>query len=401
MEDDLTVPEQDLLKLYDKLKRFERLANDLKQAAARDQLATLDAAFKGQQQQQQQQQDNDHPKTKSSKKPRTKKRKRTVVAAAEKGSSESESEEEDEEDVDEATSLFERRQQKLQEMREQVEAEKQRLQQQQQNDDDDLLRQELLGVDKEDDTASLQPALKKKKRDILSDHPENKQPSSSLIANITTTATPPHEFSKSLQLSGGKVLFPETTTAATAAGAGGAVVYQKWTPPDGVFSPNDGAFVTKLENFDVHQATAGRGNNTLAIKFSAPTDSKRFSINLAAPDEHNNSFDSILFHFNPRHFERGGQLVVNDKQEGTWGQAIAVPLSQVPLMFGTTDTTLIIQVHGDGFDIFVQGKHCARLEHRQDISAADHLVLQFPSTDDYGSPENWAVYKVRDCEIFL
>ena len=380
--------------MYDKLKQFERLANDLKQAAARDHLATLDAAFKGQQQPASKDQTTAVTQKKKKKvKKKSKKRKRTLTAPGDdedEGSSESEQEEEalseeDAEDLDQRT-LYERRQQKLEEMRKEVEAGKQKLKQQ----EDDSLRLELLGAEKEDENDLLEPALKKKKRDVQA---EQQEPSS-LIANITTTSTPPHDFSESLQLSGGKVLFPDTAVAA----AGGAVVgvknnNNKWTPPDGVFSPNDGAFMAKLENFGVQQATAGRGNNTLAIKFTAPTDSKRFSINIAAPDH--NDFDSILFHFNPRQFERGGQLVVNDKEGGTWGQAIAVPLSQVPLMFGTISTTLIIQVHGDGFDIFVEGKHCARLEHRQDLAAADHLVLQFPSTDDYGSPENWAVYKVR------
>ena len=44
------------------------------------------------------------------------------------------------------------------------------------------------------------------------------------------------------------------------------------------------------------------------------------SINIAGPDHEN--FHSVLFHFNPRHYERGGQLVLNNKQEGMWGQAI-------------------------------------------------------------------------------
>jgi hypothetical protein len=109
------------------------------------------------------------------------------------------------------------------------------------------------------------------------------------------------------------------------------------------------------------------------------------SINICSQD-HGPEFQNILFHFNPRHHERGGQVVINDKQEGIWGQAIAIPLSQLPLIFGQTACTLIIQIHGDGFDIFVQGKHCARLEHRKELpSQKGSLVLQFPSTDDYGS----------------
>jgi hypothetical protein len=97
-------------------------------------------------------------------------------------------------------------------------------------------------------------------------------------------------------------------------------------------------------------------------------------------------FNSILFHFNPRQHERGGQLVINDKQDGIWGQAIALPLSQVPLVFGQTSVTLQIQINGDGFDIFIQDQHCARLEHRKELpSKPSPLFLQFPSSDDYGS----------------
>jgi hypothetical protein len=109
-----------------------------------------------------------------------------------------------------------------------------------------------------------------------------------------------------------------------------------------------------------------------------------FSINIAGPGH--NDFNSVLFHFNPRQFERGGQLVVNDKLDGIWGQSIALPLSQVPLVFGQAAITLQIQITGDGFDIFVEDEHCVRLEHRKELpSKPCSLFLQFPSCDDYGS----------------
>lgn len=124
-----------------------------------------------------------------------------------------------------------------------------------------------------------------------------------------------------------------------------------------------------------------------------PADSKRFSINIANAD--NNGFSNILFHFNPRQLERGGQLVINDKREGTWGNSLVIPLSQIPLMFGQESCTLMIQINGEGFDVFVEHVHCARLEHRSEIPAgATKLVLQFPSTDDSLSPERWTVFKV-------
>jgi Galactoside-binding lectin/RNA recognition motif. (a.k.a. RRM, RBD, or RNP domain) len=131
----------------------------------------------------------------------------------------------------------------------------------------------------------------------------------------------------------------------------------------------------------------------MLFQCTIPVDSKRFSINIAGPKH--DDFQSVLFHFNPRQRERGGQLVVNNKQDGIWGHAVAIPLSQVPLMFGQLSCTIMIQINGEGFDIFIENKHCARLEHRIELPVGHtNLVLQFPSTDDYGSPENWTVYKV-------
>jgi hypothetical protein len=107
------------------------------------------------------------------------------------------------------------------------------------------------------------------------------------------------------------------------------------------------------------------------------------------------TFKVFFFHFNPRQRERGGQLVVNNKQDGIWGHAVAIPLSEVPLMFGQLSCTIMIQINGEGFDIFIENKHCALLEHRIELPVGHtNLVLQIPSTDDYGSPENWMVYKV-------
>ena len=85
-----------------------------------------------------------------------------------------------------------------------------------------------------------------------------------------------------------------------------------------------------------------------------------------------------------------------------WGNDINVPLSTLPLIFGKTSCTLVIQINDEGFDVFVEGKHCARLEHRTDLKNdvwgnsknKGSLFLQFPSSDDYGNPENWRVYRV-------
>jgi hypothetical protein len=360
-----TTEEQLLLDMYETVKTYERQAARLKEEAARKKLAARDAEF------QQKLAPNKNKK---------RRRKKTAAEAAAATGDDSESDlgsdedlsndenDEDNEDEDDPNTLHERREAKLAALREEVEEAKQP-----KESEADALRAQFLATSAEDAIDNVGPSLKRKKM-------EAKEPKS-LIANLSAGATPPHEFSEKLEIKRGKVLYPITPDQG------------RWTPPEGVMTPNDGAFEVEMEDFDMAKAQDGSGNNTLAIKFMAPSDSKRFSINIAQPG--NDSFNSVLFHFNPRHHERGGQLVVNDKQEGIWGQAIAIPLSQVPLLFGQTACTLVIQINGDGFDVFLDNKHCARWEHRKELPVGSSpLILQFPSTDDYGSPENWAVYKV-------
>ena len=360
-EDFEPTEEEDLLiDMYDHIRHVERVAQRLKTEAALEKLAAKDAAFQ-------------QSKQTATKRRRKKKRERNLDDVQVNDDDDDDDEEEDisseeEEDVDQED-LHQRREEKLQQMREEVNQAKQAEEEQAKLIADHLATE---GADDTDEVA----ILKRRRID------ESENPKSSLIANITASATPPHDFSKSLELTParGRTLFPTEP---------GQI---KWTPPEGVFSPNDGAFSVDLENFDPNKLNSPSSNNTLAIKFQAPADAKRFSLNIASTADRD-TFESVLFHFNPRQHERGGQLVVNDKNDGIWGQAIAIPLSRVPLLFGQTACTLIIQVHGDGFDIFLEGQHCARLEHRQELPSSN-LVLQFPSTDDYGSPENWVVYKV-------
>ena len=159
-----------------------------------------------------------------------------------------------------------------------------------------------------------------------------------------------------------------------------------WSPSLSTKDADEGARTLELKNFDRVAAQNGTGNNTVAIRFTAPDDSKRFSINIAGPNH--DGFRSVLFHLNPRQFEQGGQMVLNDKKEGTWGQAINIPSSTLPLMFGQPLCTLIIQLSKDGFDVILNDKHVARLKHRQAIaSGKNSLFLNLPATDDYGKPE--------------
>lgn len=358
-----TEEEQSLLDMYDVIRSYERQAARLKEEAARKKLEAADAEFQQQRQA-----------------PKRKKRKRVKesfideagVSDDEDDNSEDDSDEDDisDDEEEDPQALHERREAKLAALREEVNEAKQS----QQAEED--MRQKHLNPATQEFDDEEGPSLKRKR----ANDDDLKQPQS-LIANLKAAATPPHEFSEKLGLTRGKVLFPKSTDEVS------------WEPPEGVVSPNDGAFLANLDSFDVAKAQNGIGNNTLAIKFTVPKDSKRFSINIAESDH--NDFDSVLFHFNPRQRERGGQLVVNDKKDGIWGQAIAIPLSQVPLMFGQQSCTLMIQVNGEGFDIFVENKHCARLEHRKVLQPGNtSLVLQFPSTDDFGSPENWTVFRV-------
>jgi Galactoside-binding lectin len=369
-----TEEEKALLEMYEIVRSTERVAARLKEEAARNKLNARNEEYN---------KSLNETKKKRIKRKEAKKKKVPKVSDNQDGDEEVDDDELDDDDDDDENDgsseedeedMAERREARLEKMREEVEEAK--LQQMQQDTKAAQLRAEHLSTTT--DVADGPSIRRKRNMDMVN------EPTSSLIANITAAVTPPHDFSKNLELTdNGKVLLPVDADEFS------------WSPPEGVFAPNDGAFVTELDGFDVARAQAGMGNNTLAIKFMTPIESKRFSFNIAGPDH--NDFDSILFHFNPRQREKGGQLVVNDKQEGSWGQAVAIPLSQLPLMFGQTSCTLIIQITGDGFDIFLEGKHCARLEHRKELpSGKFDLVLQFPSTDDYGSPENWIVYKVRD-----
>jgi hypothetical protein len=387
MPDDFvyTEEEKNLIKMYDTVKLFEREATRLKEKKARERIYAS----------QNQEQDGGDggfgskspppppPESKSQdrKAGRSKKKKKKLHTVDNMSDDEEESDIEsvgshddnDDHDMDEdekERARFEQRAAKLDALRDEVEEQKNAMEQEYK--EETRKRNSLLATN--EDTMEGVSLIRKRK---ATEGPAE----GSLLAAMKTVQTPPHEFSEKLGLKSwkGTVLLPVTTDEPT------------WTPPDGVSGPNDGAFLVPLENFDINQAQNGEGPNTVALKFNAPADSKRFSFNIAGPG--NDDFDSILFHFNPRK-QRGGQLVINDKQKGVWGRAVQLPLDQVPPIFGQPSVTLLIQINGDGFDIFIEGQHCARLEHRTELpSEPCTLYLQFPSCDDYGKRENWKVYR--------
>ena len=289
---------------------------------------------------------------------------------------------------------------------------------------EEAMRRELLGMGNEDATKdcdedddeddddsgeewsrrAAQPTaglIRKKRRASWDDDDgrPSKAAAVSLIANLAGgDATPVHDFSKKLGMgvtsADGAVLFPPPDGDDR----------RPWSPPDAPRDFVDGCLELVLTDLDPSAGDGGpasaAGNNTIAVKFHAPKDSSRFSVNITTSDGRDGRYDDVLFHFNPRHFQRGGHLVLNDKTEKMWGNDVSVPLSTLPVMFGVDACTLVVQINDEGFDVFVEGVHCARLEHRRALPAAadkrrrPSLILQFPSSDDYGNPENWIVYRV-------
>jgi len=209
---------------------------------------------------------------------------------------------------------------------------------------------------------------------------KKKQPQSATKSSLIAHLLKPEEATTAHGLSSGTRLFPLKPAAAP------------WVPPKGARCPTDGDFSLLVESFSLNGRS--NNNNTLVLKATVPSNAKRFSFNLVAPGHDN--YDNVLFHFNPRQRQKGGLLVLNDKKEGTWGKAVNIPLSQVPVLFGQS-VSVAVQITEAGFDVFVNNTHCARLE-RPAVAAAlqkaTSLLLQCPSTDDYGNREDWALEQV-------
>ena len=421
-----TREESMLLELYTSIQSLERQAAKLKEEAARAKLNAAEAEFVMKRTATATNKPNSNKRVRSSARDAITTTTTNTNRDTEQGEETMDTEDDDnrsETSAERQESLQARREAKLATLRSEIEAAKQ----QQKQSQEDALREQLL---QEQEPIMDGPVLKRKRME------ERPAATTSLIANLTSAVTPPHEFSKKLNLSvtQGRNLFPPTsitTTVAAAEGAAGTtapsppppppppppLLLSSWTPPHDAVSPNEKALELSLDDFDMSKAQVGQGNNTIVIQFTAPSESKRFSLNLATADQasssssrknNTNNFESVLFHFNPRQFERGGQILLNDKQDCIWGQALALPTSQVPLIFGQPSSTVMIQITGEGFDVFVRDTsnttttssgdglvHVARWEHRKELNRQDKtLILQLPSTDDYGSREDWIVYKV-------
>lgn len=273
-DDVLTLEEEQLLEMYEVIRQHERVAARLKEEAARAKLAAADAEFH---QKQQRLASNDQKKHKRRKRVKQK-------LADNEGNTDSDDndddddldddvndsakQDDDDDDVvysDDEDNLHARREAKLSQLRMEVaQAQQQQagdstfLDQKQEND---KMRSHYPAVTEAVDDG---PLLKRKlRRDILDPDFSTTEPSS-LIANMTEAATPPHEFSKKLELikTGGKVLFPESSGNSNTS----SLDVFKWEPPSNAETPNDGAFEAKLNDFDMELAQNGLGNNTVAIK---------------------------------------------------------------------------------------------------------------------------------------
>ena len=183
---DPTDEEQKLLNFYDTIRSYERQAARLKDAAARKRLADREAEF------QKQNESSNSPDPSSKNKPKKKKKKKPVEMDNDEMHDESDDESvesagSEDSDDEQHKSSYDRREEKLQALREEVEA-KTKMSAAAEAEED-ARRQELLTSSATEEG----PALKRKKIETTQ--------KSSLIASIGNMVTPPHDFSKKLELS--------------------------------------------------------------------------------------------------------------------------------------------------------------------------------------------------------
>ena len=238
-----TEEEKALLAMYDTIRSYERKAARLKEEKAREKLAAKENEFK------------------QSQAPKRHKRKRKLQKADETKADDEEGDEssiddetDDEEGVENQLTIEQRRMAKLEALRDEVEEAKLAVVAEEEKEEN--LREQLLATNED---MEFGPSLKRKK---LQEPTEGK----TLLTSMMKMQTPPHDFSEKLGLKPwkGKVLFPTNQDET------------RWSPPTSAEGPNDGAYLVELDNFDITKAQQGSGNNTLAIKFNAPSDSKRF-----------------------------------------------------------------------------------------------------------------------------
>lgn len=250
-----TEEEKALVQMYETIKNYERQAVRLKDQQMRDKMAAKQSEFN----------EKNQTGTNKKKKSRRKKQRKENMAGddgddmiddddeEDDGSSGSYSDNDDESLDDEQTTLEERRNQKLDALRDEVDKAKRAMVTDETKEEN--LRQNLLSQN--EDIKTIAPLKRRKLQDTGN--------GGGLISNMKID-TPVHEFSERLDIKPGrgKILFPSTPDEV------------QWNPPEAPANPNEGAFLVELDDFDISKAQNGAGNNTIVVKFHAPSDSKRF-----------------------------------------------------------------------------------------------------------------------------
>lgn len=263
-----TKQENDLLGMYETIRLYEKEAARIKEESARAKLEAAAAKYEQQQQRQQreqeeaqQEEDGKQPTMAKARKKKAKRQSQGEDAdGMDMGDDNSEDDMEDEkDDVEEdgyrqEERLYQKREAKLQKLRDEV------AKYNKEDDKEEEMRQAMLGSN---ESSLLDGPRLTKKRKAVDEDDDGKE--ASLIDNLTHMSTPPHEFSKKLELKPweGTTLYPQET------GMG------PWTPPPSAMNPNDEALEFKLDKFDMSQ-TRVKGYNTIAIKYTVPSNSKRF-----------------------------------------------------------------------------------------------------------------------------
>lgn len=140
------------------------------------------------------------------------------------------------------------------------------------------------------------------------------------------------------------------------------------------------------------------GRDTLVLTATVTASSEKYALNILPlnPDDQNRDDPSeILVHFNPRQYDRGGRVVLNNKTEGNWGRNDTAPLREKPPMFCLDHAQYVIQVTSTGFRFIVNGHVAGFFGCRTKPPAAnDTLLLHFPPRDDYSNPHFWTIHSV-------
>lgn len=157
----------------------------------------------------------------------------------------------------------------------------------------------------------------------------------------------------------------------------------------------------KIENLEVTLPNfiSQTGNQTAVLTVSIESEAERWALNVLPPDHDESS--NIWFHFNPRRRERGGELVLNDKNDSDWGKVQRVPLSKLPSpLFGLDNAELAFQFEQSDQETTVYVALNRRpivswtLRTDNPPSPGSDIVLQAPRTDDFGNDEQLTIHSL-------